>query len=255
MADGLNRYAYVHDNPLRYTDPTGHCINGLRCDSDDVLRYVDCATGGGCNAPAGYSVDAIRRLARWTLGEHEFWRNVWSIVNNLNNDPRLGAIALNGEILRRVAINVGADWSQSYNVSEEGWRYLGDVAKVSSSFFKRSLHDLISGVNEFDLVADSNVVGGKPWWQDTSAWGGYYEWSQRIDRFLPYRQQTATDYSVRTEEVFLANPSRAWSADQFGVIGRYAQPRGLPAPAYAPEVDYWAVDLFCWFGGGAVGIC
>ncbi|MBC7227550.1 MAG: RHS repeat-associated core domain-containing protein, partial [Thermoflexales bacterium] len=25
----LNRYAYVRNNPLRYTDPSGHCVAGL----------------------------------------------------------------------------------------------------------------------------------------------------------------------------------------------------------------------------------
>ena len=30
----LNRYAYVRNNPLRYTDPSGHCIPGWNCPGD-----------------------------------------------------------------------------------------------------------------------------------------------------------------------------------------------------------------------------
>jgi len=30
----LNRYAYVRDNPLRYTDPSGYCIPGVNCPGD-----------------------------------------------------------------------------------------------------------------------------------------------------------------------------------------------------------------------------
>ena len=30
----LNRYAYVNNNPLRYTDPSGYCIPGVNCPGD-----------------------------------------------------------------------------------------------------------------------------------------------------------------------------------------------------------------------------
>ena len=36
-ADGLNRYAYVRNNPLRYTDPTGHQLSGL---SDSATKEI-----------------------------------------------------------------------------------------------------------------------------------------------------------------------------------------------------------------------
>ncbi|MDH7475764.1 MAG: hypothetical protein QHJ74_17450 [Anaerolineae bacterium] len=31
---GLNRYAYVYNNPVRYTDPSGMCIPGVNCPGD-----------------------------------------------------------------------------------------------------------------------------------------------------------------------------------------------------------------------------
>lgn len=46
MLDGLNRYTYVGNNPLRYVDTTGHwCLPGPLCDlvdtANDVLEGVD----------------------------------------------------------------------------------------------------------------------------------------------------------------------------------------------------------------------
>jgi uncharacterized protein RhaS with RHS repeats len=33
--DGLNLYVYVNNNPLKYTDPTGHGINTISNASDE----------------------------------------------------------------------------------------------------------------------------------------------------------------------------------------------------------------------------
>ena len=46
----LNRYSYVNNNPVKYTDPTGHCI-GVLAGADTVM----CAIGGAAvvvTAPA-----------------------------------------------------------------------------------------------------------------------------------------------------------------------------------------------------------
>jgi RHS repeat-associated protein len=43
----LNRYAYVLNNPLRHTDPSGHCIPGWNCPGMFCLpgEFVSPATG------------------------------------------------------------------------------------------------------------------------------------------------------------------------------------------------------------------
>ena len=52
----LNRYSYVRNNPVRYTDPTGHCIFGV-----DTLVCI--AVGGAAvGAAIGYGIQVHRNM-------------------------------------------------------------------------------------------------------------------------------------------------------------------------------------------------
>jgi len=48
----LNRYAYTLNNPVRYTDPSGHCIPGWNCPGDNS---GDSGRGGGRGWKGAYS--------------------------------------------------------------------------------------------------------------------------------------------------------------------------------------------------------
>jgi pyocin large subunit-like protein len=55
----LNRYSYVNNNPLRYTDPTGHyCVEE---DADGNIIHMNCGSwepiGGGGNGGGGLDED------------------------------------------------------------------------------------------------------------------------------------------------------------------------------------------------------
>ena len=41
----LNRYSYVGNNPVRYTDPSGHCIPELNCPGDEYSQASPVAKG------------------------------------------------------------------------------------------------------------------------------------------------------------------------------------------------------------------
>ncbi|WP_254614821.1 RHS repeat-associated core domain-containing protein [Myxococcus sp. CA056] len=51
----LHRYVYGHVNPLRYTDPTGHCVNFF---AKDVVSWSNCVESG--QVLAGYGAGAAK---------------------------------------------------------------------------------------------------------------------------------------------------------------------------------------------------
>ena len=61
----LNLYTYVYNNPLLYTDPTGHCgINSLRNASDCVVDFIPFVGAG----------KSIQRGNNWK--EFDNWRSI-----------------------------------------------------------------------------------------------------------------------------------------------------------------------------------
>jgi len=73
--DGLNRFTYAANNPMRFRDPSGHCVqdgNGrwLECSRSTMVHYFSCAWGGEC--AAGDMTDAVRQYARGVIQSDAF---------------------------------------------------------------------------------------------------------------------------------------------------------------------------------------
>jgi RHS repeat-associated protein len=93
----LDRFAYVRDNPLRYTDPTGHCVGGkdAKCTPSIALNILACAASiEGCAAVndmlgLGLSIDDIERIHTWAAGAVR-WPSFGTTSDAPRSTPCLG---------------------------------------------------------------------------------------------------------------------------------------------------------------------
>ncbi len=82
----LNRFSYVYNNPLKYTDPSGHCVDNDRQTTRDDL--FDCSVE---------ELSALDWAVRsWWLGElakagntKDWFNNIRGIITFFNNTPEL----------------------------------------------------------------------------------------------------------------------------------------------------------------------
>jgi RHS repeat-associated protein len=243
--DGLNRYAYVRNNPIGYSDPSGKCAGWgfLGCTDDNIKNFFNCATGGSCDA--GAQTDDVRRLSRWVIGQMEFWHNVWK--------HSAGTGLLNGELLLSFVRNVKSDPSQWGNMSALGWRYMADLAATTESYFQASLKELIFGGHPIQGLSGWDFAHASPWWRNTGSWGhdeqAYQNFTDLWNIFGDANRNAAEqDFESGTVAAYKSDPNILWSPEQGGVIVRAS----FPQPP-TPYPDYWRHDLNCYFGH--VGDC
>ncbi len=156
VADGLNRYEYVRDNPLRYVDPNGRCFtlpDGTKlssCSEGDALRWLNCAFGDGCSGD-------VQKLARGGIGESGYWEHIlkFSIGSDFM-DTVLLAVAKHGVTVANLNI-----------VPSVGWNAMGVYYRVSGAFMEASFYDVANGTATIDALGSGDLIGAHPWWIDS----------------------------------------------------------------------------------------
>ncbi|BCX05926.1 MAG: hypothetical protein KatS3mg053_3864 [Candidatus Roseilinea sp.] len=232
----LNRYAYVRNNPLRYTDPSGHC----EFDASGNITRFDCYAYEFEKLSAADRikwVEAMMRLSRAT----GWFNNIIDIIKYFEQSP----------ILRHMAPGSWASWADAgvLQAIQNGWVLHSGDTPVSNSggaaqlWFDFFVEIAQSGPNvtpglkaawgraeqagvDYGVALADLVLGGRP--------GG--EEGQLIEIFIQfgnaYRYMVSTPYG-----------GGAAGAGLFGIAGAAAGAAVCPGQA----------KVACAVGGGLGG--
>lgn len=222
-SDGLNRYMYVGDNPLRGNDPTGHCfvfVTGkeLDCDAQKAIRWYECAYGGGCEGD-------VRLLARMGIRQDKYWDNVGKLFYA---NPWIPSHMIITVVERS---SLGANRALN-DTPAAGWNKLGDWFGVSGGFLKASLLDLMTGtVEPYDSnvgrLGSIDIIGAWAWWQP---FGTYYgRFANAIDDFdrrAVRLAQALRQVTLQTAHLLDVDQvaDQEWSQDQRELLAAFGFP-------------------------------
>jgi RHS repeat-associated protein len=115
----FNRYSYSYNNPLKYSDPSGHCIDGV---TTWACIAAAAAIGGGVGLIVDYSVQVIDNVSNQDL---PFWQAVYK--DNISWSSVFGSTVgggVGGGIAAPIAALAGPSSSVIGNL---GWSGLGGL--------------------------------------------------------------------------------------------------------------------------------
>jgi RHS repeat-associated protein len=153
----LNRYSYVNNNPLRYTDPTGHCVEGSE-DFEECMQWVDqihnswdtifvevCIGGGFIGGCQGWTAEEVQ-LLHDTLSEYTFSQylegDIWFYRTDSGDEGW-------GGLTRKFSFEDGEKYSL-IGIANEAWTTppamgihdLFDIVSTSDHFQGTIAHEL-----------------------------------------------------------------------------------------------------------------
>jgi RHS repeat-associated protein len=167
-----NRYSYGYNNPLRYTDPTGHCgaegniIDSWNWDSSAQQyvptyssTYQDCIT----------MRDQLGDQYGWIVEGQWFLADIQTLLNAghaLENWFRNGGSLNPQEVIRNVFRGTSFHYADTLSL----FRLTGDHHVWGTAIVMLENFSLDSVIHELGHVLD-NVVSGKTWLGGSAVWG------------------------------------------------------------------------------------
>ena len=147
---GLNRYRYVRNNPLKYTDPSGHCIPGL-CPGQNVEYYNSImeSSRGIDRYDAAIALNAALKDAP----TRELWHSD-SLRTAIANDAHLVAM--------KEGIYADQTWFWDEFLEEAAIGGAATAASISAGGDNLGPSATFSGKQDADFFSESGRVSLKP---------------------------------------------------------------------------------------------
>ncbi|CAC9533662.1 Putative insecticidal toxin complex [uncultured Gammaproteobacteria bacterium] len=152
--DGLNLYVYVGNNPLKYTDPTGHCINTIS--NDEFFKRINKDKTSELNIWVGdahHLPDANKLLL--TLAENIDLERIGNLVIeevnvSISGDKR--PTSVQGPAMFRTIVNYAM---REYNINE--------MQAMTLSSYTLKMRALIGEGPLIDKKFKGIFIGGENW--------------------------------------------------------------------------------------------
>ena len=195
-----NRYSYVHNQPLRYTDPSGHCAGTPGNGQDDECwsAYLQIAgiLDGDFNFLAQWGLSELSHLLDWLnkgirLGSNSTWAgDRWTAANVRDVVAALDRVqsVLGDKTMAALGLGDGAELSfikKEAGCSDPGCiggGYYADRNRIELFLSAASAERAIEvAIHEMGHAVDWHGGGGAWWSQNSDAWLGATGWRRHYE--------------------------------------------------------------------------
>jgi hypothetical protein len=171
----FNRYTYSYNNPIKYTDPTGHYVTDESDATYDCTNTLDCQTtaqyGNGDYHPCNYSLDCVYPKnfdnAGYLIAESPYDALVLGATANAQT-TKLGTLTIGFEVVINFETNefssffvLGGNWGKAVGSKANMFFYGGGAGNLEEGNY--SYRGAYQSFNISASYAHLAAGGGRAW--------------------------------------------------------------------------------------------